>query len=119
MPSSATNSVPAVAARRFLSPNVALGFRVILHVEHSPQSPAWSVYDRQQEQSASVVGQGSRIFVTVLPLVSSWNGTAPALTSDANCRNSQLTSVTWMSPIPTGISRLFRNSSNLPRNALL
>jgi integrase len=42
MPSSATNSVPAVAARRFSSPNVALGFRVIRHVEHSPQSPAWS-----------------------------------------------------------------------------
>ena len=38
---------------------------------------------------------------------------------DGNCRNSQLTSVTWISPILTGISRLFRNSSNWPRSALL
>src|ERR1051325_3934151 len=102
MPNSATNSVPAVAARRFFSPNEALGFRVMRHVEHSPQSPAWSAYDRQQEPGALVVGRGFRIFVTVLLLGSSWNGTAPALTSDANCRNSQLTSVTWMWPIPTG-----------------
>ena len=46
------------------------GYRVIWPVAHSPQCPALSAYDRRQEAGASVVGRGSRIFVTVSQRVS-------------------------------------------------
>ena len=107
----------AVGARRFLSPNAANGYRVMLPAAHSPRSPAQLDYDRRLEAGASAVGRGFRIFVTVSLRASSSNGIAPALMLGVNCRSSQHTSVTWMSPTPTGISRLFRNSSNWPRSA--
>ena len=61
---------------------------------------------------------GSRIFVTVSRHVDSSNGTVPVSMWGGNCRSSQPTSAMSMSVTPTGISRRFRNSSNLPPNAL-
>ena len=50
-----------------------------------------SACGRQLGVGAPVVGQGSRIFVTVSRHVGSSNGTVPASTWGENCRSSQPT----------------------------
>ena len=118
MQNSAMNSVRDVQRRRFSSPNAADGCMAVQPVARSPGCPVLSACGRQLGVGASVVGQGSRIFVTVSRHVGSSNGIVPASTWGGNCRSSQPTSAMSMSATPTGISRRFRNSSNLPPNAL-
>ena len=92
--------------------------RVVPPVARLPGCPMPSACGYQLEAGASVVGRGFRIFVTVSRLVGSSIGIGPASTWGENCRSSQPTSAMSMSATPTGISRPFRNSSNLPPNAL-
>ena len=77
-----------------------------------------SVCGCQLEAGASVVGRGCRIFVTVSRQVGSSIGIGPVSMWGENCQSSQLTSAMSMSATPIGISRPFRNSSNLLPNAL-
>ena len=111
------NSVRDAQRRHFLSPNAASGCIAVQPVARSPGSPVRSACAHPREAGALVVGRGFRIFVTVSRHVGSSNGIVPVSTWGVNCRSSQLTWAMSMSATPTGISRRFRNSSNLPPNA--
>ena len=89
----------------------------VLPAAPSPESRALSVCAPPRETAVSAVGRDFRISATVLQRANSSSGIAPALTSDGKCQSSLPISDTSMSPTPTGIWKLFRNSCNWPPTA--